>query len=411
MSGETATRLPTLRDLLARAHVRLILFSVLLATVSLVLSGGLVIRSYAKRNMELMARTVAYTVEPAVIFEDNNAIREGMVSVTAGRGIGRIEVRDQRGQLLAEWHDPDAGGLTILTKTLNGWLWPRPATSKVYRGGSTIAEVRIFGDSEALLRYLLAGTIIALSSMGLTILGSRILARRLQNHVVRPLEHVAAVAHAVRTDRAFDRRVPASGIDDIDRFGQDFNALLAELQGWHAGITAENRELEWRANHDRLTGLGNRDLFETMVAKAIEQSPHTGQGFAVLFLDLDRFKNINDRLGHHTGDAVLIAVADRLRGAVRRQDLVFRMGGDEFAVLLSPLRDALHVNLVIDRIRTEMNRPFMLPCGTASTSDLSIGIALYPDHGKTIEALLRKADEEMYRDKRGGKEAGVQLDA
>ncbi|HQV04661.1 MULTISPECIES: diguanylate cyclase [unclassified Novosphingobium] len=409
--ADPAKRLPTLRDLLARAHLRLILFTILLATLSLVLSGGLVIRNYAQRNLELVARSVAYTVEPAVLFEDRDAIRDGVVSVAAGRGIERVEVLDPTGQMLAEWQNPASGPLASLSRAANRLFWPQPAIDQIHRGEQHIAEVRIYGNSEGLLRYILAGTIIALSCLGLTVLATRVLARRLQNEVVRPLEHVAEVAHAVREDRAFERRIPASGIAEIDRFGQDFNALLAELQGWHAGLTSENRELAWRASHDGLTGLGNRQLFESVVGDAIAQAQRGGHSFAVLFFDVDRFKSINDSHGHESGDAALIAVADRLRGAIRQHDLAFRMGGDEFAVLLAPLSDQGNVDLVLERIRTEMDKPYRLPSGIIARSKLSVGVALFPDHGETIEDLLRKADAEMYRDKRGDAGSGALANA
>ncbi|HOB13941.1 MAG TPA: diguanylate cyclase [Novosphingobium sp.] len=404
-------RLPTLRDLLARAHLRLILFTVLLATLSLVLSGGLVIRNYAQRNLELVARTVGYTVEPAVIFEDRDAIREGVISVAAGRGVERVEVLDPQGRMLAEWNNPATGTLAALSRRANRLFWPNPAIDQVHRGDEQIAEVRIYGNSEGILRYALAGTIIALVCLALTVLATRILARRLQSEVVRPLEHVAQVAHAVRQDRAFERRVPASGIAEIDKFGQDFNALLAELQGWHAGLTSENRELAWRASHDGLTGLGNRELFEKTLAEAIARSQREATVFALLYLDIDQFKAINDSHGHQSGDAALIAVADRLRGALRQQDLAFRLGGDEFAVVLGPLQERDHIWNVLERIRAAMDRPYRLPSGIAATFKVSAGVAVFPEDGETAEALLRKADAGMYRDKRGDDAIGAEANA
>ncbi len=404
-------RLPTLRDLLARAHLRLILFTVLLATLSLVLSGGLVIRNYAQRNLELVARTVGYTVEPAVIFEDRDAIREGVISVAAGRGVERVEVFDPQGRMLVEWNNPATGTLAALSRRANRLFWPNPAIDQVHRGDEQIAEVRIYGNSEGILRYALAGTIIALVCLALTVLATRILARRLQSEVVRPLEHVAQVAHAVRQDRAFERRVPASGIAEIDKFGQDFNALLAELQGWHAGLTSENRELAWRASHDGLTGLGNRELFEKTLAEAIARSQREATVFALLYLDIDQFKAINDSHGHQSGDAALIAVADRLRGALRQQDLAFRLGGDEFAVVLGPLQERDHIWNVLERIRAAMDRPYRLPSGIAATFKVSAGVAVFPEDGETAEALLRKADAGMYRDKRGDDAIGAEANA
>ncbi len=392
-------RLPTLRDLLARAHLRLILFAVLLATASLVLSGGLVIRAYAQRNLELVARTTAYTVEPAVVFEDREAIRDGLVSVAAGLGVERVEVRDAKGQVLGQWANPHSGALASLSRTANLFFWPDPVVSQIRRGDERLAEVRIYGNSEGLLRYGLAGLIIALSCLALTVLATRILARHLQREVIEPLEHVAEVAHTVRQDRTFEKRVPSSGIAEIDQFGRDFNALLAELQGWHAGLSSENAELARRASHDALTGLGNRALFDTHLAEAIAAAGPNGESFALLFLDIDRFKAINDLHGHEAGDAALIAVAELLRGTIRAVDRAYRLGGDEFAVLLAPFAQPDHVDGVIERIRTAMARPYRLPDGHAVTSLLSVGLALHPGHGTSAEALLRHADQAMYDDK------------
>ena len=397
-------QLPTLRDLLAKVHLRLILFAVALATASLLVSGVLVIRGYAQRNLDLIAHTVAYTVEPAVVFGDPDAVREGMVTVGAVGGVDRVEVSDASGQLLAHWEHPHSDFHSYVESLTNRILWPNPSREQIERAGKPIAEVRVYGNSEGVLRYALSGGIIALCCLGLTVIATRILAQRLQQDVINPLDHVAQVAHAVRSERAFERRVPSSGIAEIDRFGQDFNALLAELQGWHAGLTSENAELARRATHDPLTGLGNRALFERLVSDCIAEALRTGQSFAVLYLDVDGFKQINDVHGHESGDAALIAVAQRLRSSVRNIDFAFRLGGDEFAVLLAPVSSRVHVDAVLERIDTAMESPFRLPTGASASTTVSTGIAFYPDDGVSPQDLLRRADAEMYEHKKGRRE-------
>ncbi len=399
LAGSTP-QLPTLRQLLARVHLRLILFAVALAAASMVVSGVIVIRNHAHRNLELIARTVAYTVEPAVVFDDRQAIREAILPVVSVAGVGRVEVRDAAGQMLARWDPEELGYRSVIARTADRVFWPKPTVRRIERDGVTIAEVRIHGNSKSILRYALSGAMIALSCIILTVFATRILARRLQRDVIDPLDHVAEVAHAVRRDRAFEKRVPSSGIAEIDRFGQDFNALLAELQGWHAGLTSENAELARRATHDGLTGLGNRALFEQSLGEAIGASQYGGESFAVLYLDVDGFKAINDRHGHASGDAALIAVAERLRDAIRQIDRAFRLGGDEFAVLLAPFEDPAHVDGVLARIRLAMEQPFRLPSGLFATSTLSIGVAVYPDDGRSPQDLLRRADAEMYKHKK-----------
>ncbi len=399
MPAPCESALPTLRDILARVHLRLILFAVILATASLLVSGALVIRNYSQRNLDLLAHTIGYTVEPALVFGDDQAVREGMIKVGGVVGIDHIEVFDPAGRLVADWHRGHTGMPQWLAHRANAVIWPHPSVDRIERGGTAIGEVRVFGNSGGLVRYAISGAIIALCCLALTVIATRILARRLQQDVIEPLGAVGTVAHMVRSERAFGRRVPPSGIAEIDHFAQDFNALLSELEGWHAGLTSENAELARLATHDPLTGLGNRALFERMVGEAIGQAVRSGASFAVLFLDVDGFKAINDQHGHDAGDAALREVAERLRASVRHVDSAFRMGGDEFAVLLGPLFNRAHVDAVIERIELAMGQPLLIPGFGDASLGLSIGVALYPDDGVSPQDLLRRADAKMYKHK------------
>ena len=177
MSPISPARLPTLRDLLARAHLRLILFTVIIASASLMLSGVLVIRAYAQRNLELMAHTVAYTVEPAVVFQDRQAILDGMTSVGAAKGVDRLEVCDPLGKVLVRWDRPHAAVRGWLVGSANALIWAEPARADVVQGGAVIARVRVYGNSEGILRYLFAASVIALTCIGLTVMATRILAQ------------------------------------------------------------------------------------------------------------------------------------------------------------------------------------------------------------------------------------------
>ena len=145
------------------------------------------------------------------------------------------------------------------------------------------------------------------------------------------------MAHAARSERDFDRRVPPARIAELDSLGSDFNALLGEMEAWQSHLQSENETLAHQANHDSLTGLPNRAFFEGRLIRALRSAAKVNEQVAVLFLDSDRFKDINDNFGHAAGDAVLVAVADRVRAQLRDDDLVARLGGDEFAILLAPL--------------------------------------------------------------------------
>jgi len=151
--------------------------------------------------------------------------------------------------------------------------------------------------------------------------------------------------------------------------------------------------------HDALTGLPNRALFKDRVDQAVRSARRQGRSFALLLLDLDRFKDLNDTCGHHYGDLLLQQLGDRLNGLLRPSDTVARLGGDEFAVVL-PGADERGAVFVAAKIRQALATPFQLDDQTFRI-DASIGIALYPHQGQDITTLLRHADVAMYLAKRG----------
>jgi diguanylate cyclase (GGDEF)-like protein/PAS domain S-box-containing protein len=160
-------------------------------------------------------------------------------------------------------------------------------------------------------------------------------------------------------------------------------------------------ELAYQAYHDSLTQLANRSWFHTRVENALEHFQSAPDQVAVLFLDLDNFKNINDSLGHAAGDMILIEVAQRLLNATRGSDMVARLGGDEFAVLVNRITSDADLVVIADRIITAMHAPFALRSSDV-VSSASIGIARgHP--GQTADDLLRNADVAMYVSKRQGK--------
>jgi len=161
-------------------------------------------------------------------------------------------------------------------------------------------------------------------------------------------------------------------------------------------------ELRHQAFHDSLTGLANRALFIDRLEHALSLSLRGPRPLAVLFIDLDDFKTINDSLGHGEGDAILVGVAARLRGALRTSDTLARMGGDEFALLVEDPSMAIEPTAVADRIMSVLQAPFAQG-GKELFVHASIGVAVVTASGQTSEELLRNADVSMYMAKRKGK--------
>ncbi len=156
------------------------------------------------------------------------------------------------------------------------------------------------------------------------------------------------------------------------------------------------------AYHDHLTGLPNRLLFTERLNQAIHAAHRQGRHFAVLFIDLDRFKQVNDSFDHSYGDRLLVAVAKRLQGILREDDTLARLGGDEFMVILSDIKQAEDAATVATKILKQLRQPFEIQ-GHQILLGASIGISLYPEHGTTVDDLVRNADAAMYRAKEGGR--------
>lgn len=168
----------------------------------------------------------------------------------------------------------------------------------------------------------------------------------------------------------------------------------------------ERRRVELRlaqlAHFDSLTGLANRALFQSRLAHAIARAGRDGKSVALMFIDLDRFKAINDTLGHAAGDRLLVSVAERLRACVREADTIARLGGDEFTVILENVTNVEGVAVVAQKILNAMARPFLLH-GRELFVTPSIGITVYPRDDAQVDGLLRNADSAMYKAKEQGR--------
>ena len=157
------------------------------------------------------------------------------------------------------------------------------------------------------------------------------------------------------------------------------------------------------ANYDALTGLPNRRLFHKILSRLLLEAENSGQLLAVLYMDLDGFKEVNDTYGHEKGDLVLEETARRLIRAVRGGDIVSRMGGDEFVLLLSRIMADEEIRHVCERILSEIRQPFRLSEYLFVEMTASIGISVYPRDGQDEKELLSRADQAMYRIKKSDK--------
>ncbi len=176
--------------------------------------------------------------------------------------------------------------------------------------------------------------------------------------------------------------------------------LVLALISWSSthGLRRHAAAREHQALHDPLTGLPNREWFRQRAEWTLRAAG--GERGAIVLADLDRFKEVNDTLGHHAGDELLRVVARRLRASLRSDDAVARLGGDEFGLILPNLRDPAHALELLGRVREELAAEIALESLSVGV-EASFGVAFYPEHGATVEELLKRADAAMYQGKRG----------
>ncbi|WP_321787945.1 diguanylate cyclase domain-containing protein [Burkholderia pyrrocinia] len=399
MSSSHVSR-PTLQSVLRRAHLRLAFVAVAMAAVSLIVVAVIALRAYAGNNLNLLARSLGYTVEAALVFGDRVAANEAIGLIASDEDVAQVVVTDSKGQLFATWQLPAGSQIARLERVVADLALPGPVTVPVMHDGIVIGHVVVRGRGHQFFGFLLGGVGGILGCLAVSVLGAYVSSKRLLRNIVSPLRALAGVAHAVRRERAFARRVAPVPIAELNELGDDFNALLDEFEDWQNTLRDENASLEHKATHDALTGLPNRVQFESRLARALSDADVTGERVGILYLDCDRFKEINDCLGHDAGDAVLIGIAARLRTQVREADLVARLGGDEFAVMLTAVREAGSVCRIADEILSGMAPSIELSDGRMVATMMSAGVALYPDHASDASGLLRAADAAMYRAKR-----------
>ena len=392
----------SLRDEVHQTYRGVTAVSIALAALLLVLVGLLPLRAYVLQNLDLMARSLAYTVEAALVFDDRTEAGVILSQLVSTEQVAQATVFDAQKTTFVHWERGDTSLRARMGARLGRWMWLPSATAPIRSGHTDVGWVELRSDGQGLLQFLLNGVTALLVCLALAAGAGWLLSRRLLRDIVTPLQQLAQVARAARHDRALDQRVPPARIAELRSLGDDLNALLQELQQRYAQLEHQNATLAHRAQHDSLTGLPNRDHFEDRLDAALHEMRASKGAMAVLFLDTDRFKDVNDHYGHAAGDQLLTEVARRIRAELRESDLVARMGGDEFAVLLAPLRGSADALRIADKILHAMGAPMLLDTLHQVTPSVSIGVAVFPEHGSTASELLRAADSAMYQAKRTG---------
>lgn len=200
--------------------------------------------------------------------------------------------------------------------------------------------------------------------------------------------------------------LPTQRSDEIGALAQGVQTMGQQIAAQMAQLRDNQEELQHLAQHDMLTGLPNRRVLQERLSHAIAQARRGGRTLALLFIDLDHFKDINDKLGHEAGDALLVALAQRLHSDTREADTVARMGGDEFVVLIDSPADKAHIVAIAEKLLLALQQPLQWQGHTLQVG-ASIGISQYPQDGQTVVDMMANADRAMYRVKAAGRNAYI----
>lgn len=215
---------------------------------------------------------------------------------------------------------------------------------------------------------------------------------------------IGQIEHALDRSEEVESKVQEAA-EDVSSMSRDLEQGIKEHKNLERRLSSsrtQGKKARYLAFHDSVTGLPNRTLFNDRLSHALAQAERHAWPVVVMFIDLDKFKSINDSYGHDVGDKALQMVAQRLQASLRAEDTVSRYGGDEFLCMISGFEDELHIANIAKKIISNIAEPCEVN-GAKITMSPSIGIAVYPPNGETAEVLLKKADAAMYRAKQNHK--------
>jgi diguanylate cyclase (GGDEF)-like protein len=361
-------------------------------------------RALLQSRLSTLADVVGQNSTAALNFNDPAAAVGVLEALRAEPPIVSACLYDLSGQLFAQYErqanrEPCPARLAqvpALDDQPSGTIRP------VLRHGEMVGTLLLKSDLRELKQRWERMLAVAGGLLMLALVVGGISASLLQRRISRPVSELARAMHNVTVEQNFDARVEVVGSDDIARLGTSFNTMLAELERRDTGKRHAEAKLQFQALNDALTGLPNRRLFADRLSQTLALAGREGRTVALLYIDLDGFKLVNDSLGHAIGDLLLVEVAERLRTRVRQSDTLARLGGDEFTVILTGIHAKEEALLVARSLLDGLASPFSLE-NHQLTVGASIGISIFPENAQNAADLMQQADSAMYAAKRDGK--------
>jgi diguanylate cyclase (GGDEF)-like protein len=381
-----------------------------LFVVSVLTQRGM-LREALKNEVQILAQDLSRNCSAALVFDDRQAAGETLGTLQSKPQVAFGSIVTVDGGLFAKYQrGPDLERSDNLRLDLpagnqRGAFFVGDflkVSQPILFNNEQIGTLNICAGLDRIQQVLLRYVTLGLLGLAGAALLAWLLALWLQGLISRPIENLAATMLTVSSEQDYSRRVAMERSDELGTLVENFNEMLNQIQVRDADLQEKQQRLNYLAYHDALTGLANRLLFDDRLQHALENARRLGNRVALFFIDLDRFKNINDSLGHKTGDMVLKEVSARLSAVIRAGDTLARLGGDEFVVICEQAADRQGIAILATKVQQVLNQP--LQCGR---QDLfvsgSIGVSVFPDDGECVESLMQCADVAMYQAKELGR--------
>lgn len=411
-------KMTTLRERLQRVNRITLGFALLIVALIIIASSFTISLFSLVDASRVTARVLAENASASLMFQDASSAQELLQSLHHSPDVHGAALYLKDGQKIADYAIADhaiSASRGSLQEQVSYGLGHVYLVQPVVYDGELIGGLHLMGGMESLYVQMAWQSLVTLIAALLAMIAANMLMRRLNRSVLQPINGLSALMEQVSDQNDYSARATPCNITELKALADGFNDMLGQIQQRDiARKEAENKTFKL-AYFDSLTGLPNRQSFLERLGQEVRIAEREGTRLAILFMDLDGFKGINDSMGHNTGDLILQWAADRLQQGIRPYDVVVRtnidesevelarLGGDEFTALIPRIVKPEDALLVAHRIRELMRRPFMLD-GREVVLTASIGIAVYPDDGEDASSLLKHADTAMYHAKDNGRD-------
>jgi diguanylate cyclase (GGDEF)-like protein len=400
---------------LTRMNLLVLSVTMLLTFALLATATWFVARARQIQGAELSAQLLANSIAPMMVFADREAASGELAAFSRRSDLQQLQVQTLQGAVFAQWQ---AGGVETAAAALAAP--PGIGTYAAVAAHTTTSAnalevwvpVRLKGELVGLLALReslqsLHRAVLLLSCIGALLIGVAIwIAARglrvVQRRALAPLVELSDLAERVALEHDYGRRATVYRADEVGRLTERFNDMLKRIEIWQADLHQQLEQEQEMAHRDSLTGLPNRLFFQGELQRSLALAAQTGELMALMFIDLDNFKTVNDQHGHEAGDAVLCEVARRMSGVVRARDVLCRLGGDEFALILPVLPDQAAAEQLALRLIEAVREPLQVG-GILMPIGATVGLAFCPLDARDASSLLKASDQAMYAAKRAGK--------